>query len=82
MTRRPADVTSDLPVLREILSADVSALMPAPGDADALAQAIRRLAADPALRISLACAAQSRLRDHTWERRAQHIAEFLGVGLR
>ena len=52
-----AIVASDLPSIREILHDDVDALLVAPGDASALAGAIRRLLGDPALAARLARAA-------------------------
>lgn len=70
-------VTSDLPVLREILVNGETALMPRPDDPSALAEAIRTLAADGALRLRLAQAAQQTLRTYTWENRAARILEFL-----
>jgi glycosyltransferase involved in cell wall biosynthesis len=70
-------VTSDLPVLRELLQPDRSALLVPPGDNRALADALRRLAADPALRRQLVGEAQRDLREHTWERRAQRIGAFV-----
>lgn len=74
-------VTSDLPVLREILQPGETALMPKPDDPVELAGAIRRLAADNALRLQLTRAAQLRLRNHTWENRAARILDFLDAGL-
>ena len=73
-------VTSDLPVLREILQHGTTALMPPPDDPAAHADAIRTLAADPALRLRLACAAQDGLRHFTWENRAARILAFLQRG--
>lgn len=74
-------VTSDLTVLREILVPGYSALMPPPDDPVALAHAVRRLAADPGLRLQLAQAAQQQLRTFTWENRAASILAFLRAGL-
>jgi glycosyltransferase involved in cell wall biosynthesis len=42
-------VTADTPAARELLVDEESALLIPPGDAKALAQAVRRLAADPEL---------------------------------
>lgn len=72
-------VTSDLPVLAEILSHGTTALMVSPDDPSAHAAAIRTLAADGALRLRLAQAAQQTLRAYTWENRAARILEFLGA---
>lgn len=74
-------VTSDLTVLREILVPGQSALMPPPDDPVALAHAVRALAADPALRLRLAKAAQQQLQTFTWENRAASILAFLHAGL-
>lgn len=70
-------VTSDLPVLREILEPDRDALMTQPANAAALANAIHALAINPELRLRIARAAQSRLSTHSWENRAQAIVSFL-----
>jgi glycosyltransferase involved in cell wall biosynthesis len=70
-------ISSDLPVLREILESEHTALLVTPDDATALAAAVRRLAADPVLRLTLARTAQMRLAEFTWERRAQRILAFL-----
>ncbi|HKR46508.1 MAG TPA: glycosyltransferase family 4 protein [Paraburkholderia sp.] len=74
-------VTSDLPVLREILGPERDALMTIPDDPIALAAAIRTLASDPARRLEMAQAAQARLRMHTWEQRARAIIAFLQTPL-
>ena len=47
-------VTADSPAARELLTADESALLVPPGDADALAAAVRRLAEEPNLRTRIA----------------------------
>lgn len=70
-------VTSDLPVLREILQDGETALMPPPDDPAAFAQAVARLAQDADLRERLACSAQQRLRGYTWDNRAARILDFL-----
>jgi glycosyltransferase involved in cell wall biosynthesis len=74
-------VTSDLPVLKEILQDGVTALMPPPDDPPAHAAAIRALAADGDLRLRLARAAQDSPRSYTWENRAARILDFLKAGL-
>lgn len=70
-------VSSDLPVLREVLRDGETALMPPPDDPAALAAAVRTLAADPALRLRLARAAQQTLSTCTWEYRAARVLDFL-----
>jgi hypothetical protein len=47
-------ITADTPAARELLSHGASALLVPPGDADALALALRRLTADAELRAALA----------------------------
>jgi len=74
-------VTSDLPVLREILEPGRDAAMTPPGDAEALACAVRELARDPQQRLRLAQSAHDRLATHTWENRAARILEFLRAAL-
>jgi glycosyltransferase involved in cell wall biosynthesis len=44
-----------------------------PGDAPALAQALERLAANPAERASLGNAARALAPDYTWARRAERL---------
>ena len=73
-------VTTDLPVLREVLQDGESALMPPPDDPAAFARAVSTLARDPGLRVRMARAAQERLQGHTWENRAARILEFLSAG--
>ena len=69
-------VTSDLPVLREVLRPDVDAVMIPPDDLDALCVAIDRLAEDPALGARLAASAFERARDDfTWDARAARILD-------
>jgi glycosyltransferase involved in cell wall biosynthesis len=75
-------VTSDLPVLREILEPGRDACMTPPGDAQALADAVRALAQDPQQRLRLAQSAHERLGSHTWDNRAARILEFLQSGMR
>lgn len=75
-------VTTDLPVLREIVQEGETALMPPPDDPVAFAQAISKLAHDAALRKRLAQSAQDRLRDYTWDQRAARILDFLGSAQR
>ena len=66
-------VASDLPAIREVLTDDVDALLVTPGDADALAAAIRRLAGDPGLGARLSRAALDLVPQYTWARRAERL---------
>ena len=66
-------VASDLPSIREVLHHDVDALLVTPGDPVAMAQAIERLLADPALASRLADAALSIVPAYSWDRRAERL---------
>jgi glycosyltransferase involved in cell wall biosynthesis len=75
-------IVSDLPVLREVVRADVDALMVAPDDADALIAALVRLRDEPGLGARLAVAAGERVRaEHTWAVRASSVLEGFGARL-
>jgi glycosyltransferase-like protein len=60
-------VATDIPVFREYLTSDRDALLVPPGDAAALAAAMRRLAVDPGLRSRLAANGPSVARRFPWE---------------
>jgi glycosyltransferase involved in cell wall biosynthesis len=66
-------VASDLPSIREVLADGDTALLVAPGDAQALAAAIRRLDEDRTLAAELAGRALARSRDYSWSRRAERL---------
>lgn len=69
-------VASDIPVFREYLH-DGEALLPAAGDAAALAAAMRAVAIDDAERSRLAAAGPKVAQRFTWERTArQHLAFY------
>jgi len=68
-----AIVASDLPSIREILHDGVDALLVAPGDANDLADALRRLLGDPAFATQLARAAFDAAPEYSWERRAERL---------
>lgn len=68
-------VSSDLPILREILSDENAVILPA--DEATWVRTLRELSADPARRAVLAAAALKTARQHTWEQRAQRLVEGL-----
>ncbi|KAA0909965.1 glycosyltransferase family 4 protein [Aquicoccus porphyridii] len=69
-------VTSDLPVLREVVSDGETALLCPPGDTAAYATALRRLAADTELRVRIGSAGRDLLEtEYTWEKRARRVLE-------
>ncbi len=71
-----AIVASDLPSVREIVSPKEALLVP-PDNPQALAEGVKRLLSDRDLRLSLAQAAYQRVKEFTWERRAEKISNFL-----
>lgn len=65
---------SDLPVLREVLDHERTALLLPPDDADAWAAALQRLASDRELGRRLGAAARDRFMEcHTWQMRARAV---------
>jgi glycosyltransferase involved in cell wall biosynthesis len=67
-------VSSDLPVLREVLRDGDNALLAPPGEATVWSAIVRRLLDDPALRTHLARRARTQfLAHHTWEQRARAL---------
>lgn len=66
-------VASDLPSSREILRDGETALLVPPGDARALAEALRRLLADRALGARLAEAAWRQAGAYSWDARAARL---------
>jgi glycosyltransferase involved in cell wall biosynthesis len=60
-------VTADTPAARELLVDGESALLVAPGDAEALAQAVGRIASDPALARRLSDGGLAAYREHASE---------------
>ena len=71
-------VVSDLPALREILTSGTAVFVP-PGDAPALANALERLAVNPAECTSLGNAARALAPNYTWARRAERLDEVLSA---
>ena len=72
MASKRAIVTSDLPVIREVLDEE-SAIFCLPDDVDSWHAAITRLLADDALREKLAGNAYDRVKEYTWVARAKKI---------
>ncbi|HOG45110.1 MAG TPA: glycosyltransferase family 4 protein [Anaerolineae bacterium] len=70
-------VASDLPPMREILSDSRNALLVAPDDTLAIANAIRRLLSDASLALRLGRQARLDVGAYTWDRRAQRVVSFL-----
>lgn len=80
MACRLAIVASALPVVREVLSDGVNALLVPADDIDAWAHAIERLAEDAGLRERLADRAFEDFHEHyTWTRRSERVLSGLGV---
>jgi glycosyltransferase involved in cell wall biosynthesis len=70
-------VASDLPSIREVLHHGVDALLVEPGNADALASAIRRLTEDRGLAARIGRAAWDAVPEYSWERRAERLEAVL-----
>ena len=68
-----AIVASDLPAIREVLSDGRDGLLVPPGDPEALAHALERLAGDPPLAERLGRAAFDRAPEFSWDRRAERL---------
>lgn len=78
MARGRAIVCSDLPVLREVLTHGVDALLVPPDNIEAWSAAIRRLASDSELRARLGSRARQRfIENFTWRARAVRVLEGL-----
>ena len=75
-------VATDLPSVREIISDDVNGLIVPPGDPDAMAGAIVRLADHPELSERLARRAFDDVEAYSWRRRAERVAAVLEEAVR
>jgi glycosyltransferase involved in cell wall biosynthesis len=73
-----AILSSDLPVLREVLNDDNAIILPA-DDPDAWAAALNSLRADPTRLRQLAARARRDVQQYTWEARAQNILAGLEI---
>ncbi|MFQ5615204.1 MAG: glycosyltransferase family 4 protein [Anaerolineales bacterium] len=69
-----AILSSDLPVLQEVLTPKNAALLP-PDDVDAWVSAVRNLQADPEKRAALAAQARGDAEKYAWEARAARVLE-------
>ncbi len=69
-------VSSDLPVLREVLEEGRNALLASPSDPQAWVAAVDRLAVDPGFAAHLGATAHTNYREHhTWAARARRLLE-------
>jgi len=75
-------VASDLPSIREVLTDGETALLVPPGDPEALANAMARLAADRDLSAELGRKALALAPDYTWERRAERLEKALAAAVK
>ena len=73
-----AILSSDLPVLQEVLNQQNAVLLPA-DDPVAWVAAIRELQANPERRAALAAQAQMDAQQYTWEARASKILELIDI---
>ncbi|TFV58573.1 glycosyltransferase family 1 protein [Geodermatophilus sp. DF01-2] len=67
-------VASDVGGIPEVVRGGVTGLLVPPGDVDALAAALDRLAADPGLRARLSAGARARAADYSWPQLAARVA--------
>jgi glycosyltransferase involved in cell wall biosynthesis len=74
-------VASDLPSLREVLTHGETALLVPPGDPQALAGALLRVASDRALSAALGRASLTLAADFTWDRRAERVESALAAAV-
>jgi glycosyltransferase involved in cell wall biosynthesis len=79
MALRRAIVAPDAPNIREILTDDVDAILFEPNNPASLAQAVRALVLDPALRLRLGTAAGDTIRsgDISWARNARRAISLV-----
>jgi glycosyltransferase involved in cell wall biosynthesis len=78
MAMEKAIVASRLDQIAEVLRDGMDAALVPPGDANALAEVIVRLAADPPLRRRLGSSARARVMEHyTWQQNAARVLQSL-----
>lgn len=75
-------ICSDIHGYRGVVRRERDGILVEPGNADALAAAIRRLIEDPALRAQLSRAGEERAQLFTWERVGQAVEEYYGFVIR
>jgi phosphatidylinositol alpha-mannosyltransferase len=68
-------VASDIPGYRDVARNEVDGLLVPPGDALALAEALRAMALDPARRRAMAAAARERAERFSWSHVAEEVAD-------
>jgi phosphatidylinositol alpha-mannosyltransferase len=74
-------VASDIPGYRDVARDGVDSTLVAPGDALALAEALRELALDPVRREAMAVAARERAERFSWQHVAAEVAEVYGEAI-
>ena len=80
MAMGKAIVASRIGQIAEVLEDGVDALLVPPGDAEALAEAILRLAEDPDLRAELGRAARRKVVErYTWQKNVERVLKAVGV---
>ncbi len=68
-------VASDIPGYRDVLRDGIDGLLSAPGDALGLAESLRRMALEPALRAQMSRAARERAERYAWPHVAGEVGE-------
>jgi phosphatidyl-myo-inositol alpha-mannosyltransferase len=68
-------VASDIPGYRDVAREGIDGLLVPPGDALALAQALRTLALDPVRRVEMAVSARERAERFSWTHVAEEVSE-------
>ena len=75
-------IASDFPVLREILTNKVNAIMVQPDNPNSISKGIQWLADNPEMAISIAQQAKKDVEDFTYVRRAEKIAGWLKLNFK
>ncbi len=77
MASKKPIIASDLPAIREILFHNTNSILVPPDDPKALADGIRCLLENPALREKLGEQAATDVHEYTWDKRAEKIISFI-----